>query len=80
MSIATVVTMGYGNGTLSGTIPFVSTMGYTIGAAIVLTDDGFLVGAPKRTFEVKARRRTLTVFVPKRTFTTEVKPGGRIIP
>ena len=31
MSIALVVTRGYGNGTFSGTIPFVTTRGYSIG-------------------------------------------------
>jgi len=31
MSIALVVTAGFGNGTFSGTIPFVVTRGYSIG-------------------------------------------------
>jgi len=34
MSIATVVTGGYGNGTFNGTIAFVVTGGYSISAAI----------------------------------------------
>ena len=33
MSIALVVTAGFGNGTFNGTIPFVVTRGYTIGTA-----------------------------------------------
>lgn len=40
MSIALVVTRGYGNGTLTGTIKDVVTAGYTIGQAYV----GFLSG------------------------------------
>jgi hypothetical protein len=39
MSIATVVTGGYGNGTLSGTIPFVVTRGYSISEAVLGLDD-----------------------------------------
>jgi hypothetical protein len=31
MTIANVVTRGFGNGTLTGTIPFAVTMGYSIG-------------------------------------------------
>ena len=34
MSIATVLTAGYGNGTFNGTIPLVLTEGYGIGAAV----------------------------------------------
>lgn len=37
MSIATVVTRGYGS---FGTIPFVVTAGYSIGAAIVIDEAG----------------------------------------
>ena len=36
MSIRTVVTRGYGNGTFNGTIALVSTRGYAIGAALTL--------------------------------------------
>lgn len=36
MSIALVVTRGYGNGTLIGTIPFVVTRGYSISAEVVI--------------------------------------------
>ncbi len=35
MAIATVVTSGFGNGTLSGTIPLVVTRGYSIAVPIV---------------------------------------------
>ena len=35
MAIRSVVCRGYGNGTFTGTIPFVVTAGYAIGAAIV---------------------------------------------
>ena len=41
MSIALVVTRGFGNGTLVGTIKDVVTMGYTIGAAVSVTPDHF---------------------------------------
>ncbi len=40
MAIRLVVTRGYGNGTFNGTIPFVVTRGYTIGAAIIREDEG----------------------------------------
>ena len=46
MSIALVVTAGYGNGTFSGTIPFVVTRGYSISTVIpsvVPTADGIQV-------------------------------------
>ena len=35
MSIGLVVTAGFGNGTLAGTIPFVTTRGYSIGEEIL---------------------------------------------
>lgn len=37
MSIAAVVLRGYGNGTVTGTIPEVVTRGYTIGVALEAT-------------------------------------------
>ena len=46
MSIALVVTAGYGNGTFSGTIPFVVTRGYSISTVIpsvIPTADGIQV-------------------------------------
>lgn len=47
MSIALVVTRGYSNGSLVGTIPFVVTRGYTISTVIpptIPTADGLTVG------------------------------------
>ena len=35
MAIATVVTRGYGNGTVTGAIPLVITRGYVAGAAVI---------------------------------------------
>ena len=46
MSIALVVTAGYGNGTFSGTIPFVVTRGYSISTVIpsvIPTADGVFI-------------------------------------
>ena len=38
MTIASVVLEGYGNGTVVGTIPLVSTSGYTIGDPLIAAD------------------------------------------
>ena len=46
MSISLVVTAGYGNSTFSGTIPFVTTRGYSISTVIpsvIPTADGIQV-------------------------------------
>ena len=54
MSIATVVTAGFGNGTFNGTIPFVVTRGYSIGLALGPT--------PKfRTVFIPAENRTVKI-------------------
>ena len=39
MSISLIVTRGYGNGTLTGTIADVVTRGYTIGDAVIVAPD-----------------------------------------
>jgi hypothetical protein len=36
MSIALVVTAGFGNGTLTGSVANITTRGYTIGEAVIL--------------------------------------------
>ena len=41
MSIGLVVTRGFSNGTLVGTIKDVVTLGYTIGTAVAVTADHF---------------------------------------
>jgi hypothetical protein len=40
MSIATVVTMGYGNGTVAGNVNLLPTIGYSIGEVINNPTDG----------------------------------------
>jgi len=44
MSIALVVTRGYGNGTLTGSIKDVTLRGYSIGAAVAVTEESFTGG------------------------------------
>ena len=43
MSIASVVTRGFGNGTFNGTIPFAVTAGYDIGELVVTPTSSFAV-------------------------------------
>ncbi len=56
MSIALVVTRGYGNGTLEGTIPRVSTRGYLSGVAIAPGDTSGGLGRGIEEY-VQQRRR-----------------------
>jgi len=42
MSIASVATRGFGNGTFTGTIPLVATRGYSIGEAIEINAPWFM--------------------------------------
>lgn len=43
MTIATVITRGFGNGTFNGTIPFIVTAGYNIGEEVLTEDSTFAV-------------------------------------
>ena len=74
MSIALVVTRGYGNGTLTGTIPFVTTRGYSIGEVIISPTNRIMVPTVQaRTMLIAAVGRTVTPTVIKRTMTPKVR-------
>ena len=79
-ALSYLVTEGFGNGVFTGTIPLVVTIGYLIGEAAVYDPLGFLVALPPRTFQAELRHRTLSTFLPDRTFTVTLKPGGRETP
>lgn len=49
MSISLVVTAGFGNGTLTGSIADVVTRGYSIGAAVVLAGNKMFAQYEKKT-------------------------------
>lgn len=60
MSIGLVVTAGFGNGTLVGSIADVMTRGYTIGEEVALTAD-YSVFATDRKIKTIAHAKKMTV-------------------
>ena len=77
MAIETVVTRGFGNGTFNGTIALATTRGYAIGAVIIFDPLGFASTVPQRGFQGTLRPRTFDTFLPDRSLSATLKPGGR---
>lgn len=70
MSIALVVTAGYGNGTLSGTIKDVVTRGYTIGEELIQGTTLRMTPNPiKRAMMTQPDKREMTATPAKREMT-----------
>lgn len=64
MSIALIVTRGFGNGTLTGTIKDVVTRGYAIGVAVVVPIQARrVVSVPyvDRTYQISASDRVVAI-------------------
>jgi hypothetical protein len=64
MAIATVVTRGYGNGTITGTIPLVVTRGY-MAAASTFANSPRIVYSRAHTRTVTSPQDTRTVTAPE---------------
>ena len=69
MSLALIVTMGFGNGTLEGSIADIVTLGYTIGAdptspnVITIQDAnrGLIIPAAGRTVSINGQRNSIKI-------------------
>lgn len=71
MSIASVVTRGYSNGAFTGSIPFVSTRGYSLGEEVEATAGGY---RKRRVYEVRLPPERVEEKKPER------KPRARDVP
>lgn len=63
MSIALLVTRGYGNGTLTGAIKEVVTRGYTIGSALAFVAPTHLmaISSENRTMQISSENRIMKI-------------------
>lgn len=64
-SPSTVITMGFGNGTLTGSPSLIITLGYGSGAAVIATPS-LCVDMPRRTTVIDMPRRTTVVDLRRR--------------
>ena len=68
MSIALVVTSGYGNGTLSGTVAGVTLRGYDIGeAVIILSSRTMTLGALNTKMYVNVKNASMMIKAENKT-------------